>query len=219
MKANMASWLAHTQSGRTVDVINPDPEHIHLSDIAYGMSRIRRWNGQARVAGGRAEASVGQHKHAVVSGIRSGDLASFGIPRDGPLSAAVQRHLKVHDFPETFTGDIISPMKAAVAIAYGPIEDRIEEAIAAAIGIPRVRDAAALQAAHDVDRAAARSEALVLFPATAKLTDGNFSALQIGISEALVPHVLRSLSMTDDEVEAWITEAVLEEGGRPCLPR
>lgn len=218
MTVPMASWLAHMQSGRTVDVINPRPEDIHLADIAYGMSRIRRWNGQARLSGRKAEASVGQHKHAVICGIRSGDLAEFGAPARGPLSEAIQTHLKVHDFPEAFTGDIISPMKAAIAIAYGPIEERLEDSISTAIGIQRVTDPAALAIAHDIDRASARAEALILFPATARLTDGNFNAIQIGMSQALLPHVIRSLAMPDEDVETWVFQSIIETGGRPCLP-
>ena len=45
-------------SGRRLDILNPSPLDIEIEDIAHGLARVSRWNGQTR---GKHSFSVAQH--------------------------------------------------------------------------------------------------------------------------------------------------------------
>ena len=45
-------------SGRRLDILNPSPLDIEIEDIAHGLARVTRWNGQTR---GKYGFSVAQH--------------------------------------------------------------------------------------------------------------------------------------------------------------
>ena len=45
-------------SGRRLDLLDPSPLDIEISDIAHGLARVARWNGQTR---GDHAFSVAQH--------------------------------------------------------------------------------------------------------------------------------------------------------------
>src|SRR5260221_12087122 len=45
-------------SGRRLDLIDPSPLDIEIADIAHGLARVARWNGQTR---GAEIFSVAQH--------------------------------------------------------------------------------------------------------------------------------------------------------------
>ncbi|MGB1998953.1 MAG: hydrolase, partial [Candidatus Puniceispirillaceae bacterium] len=44
-------------SGRRLDILNPSPLDIEIEDIAHGLARVSRWNGQTR---GKHSFSVAQ---------------------------------------------------------------------------------------------------------------------------------------------------------------
>ena len=50
-------------SGRRLDLLDPSPLDIELEDIAHGLARVMRWNGQTRCPQGF---SVAQHSLLVV---------------------------------------------------------------------------------------------------------------------------------------------------------
>ena len=89
-------------SGRRLDLLNPSPLDIEIEDIAHGLARVARWNGQTR---GDHALSVAQHCVLVT------EIA-------GQLSPALTREEKLaallHDAPEYVVGDMISPFKAAL---------------------------------------------------------------------------------------------------------
>ena len=93
-------------SGRRLDLLEPSPLDIEIEDIAHGLARVARWNGQTR---GSHAFSVAQH--CVLVERLVADL-SPRLSRDARLMALL------HDAPEYVVGDLISPFKAAIGIDY-----------------------------------------------------------------------------------------------------
>jgi 5'-deoxynucleotidase YfbR-like HD superfamily hydrolase len=111
-------------SGRRLDLLNPSPLDIEIEDIAHGLARVARWNGQTR---GAHAFSVAQHCALVE---RLAAELSPGLPRPARLVALL------HDAPEYVIGDLISPFKAAVGIDYKDFERRLLTAIHIRFGLP-----------------------------------------------------------------------------------
>ena len=111
-------------SGRRLDLIEPSPLDIEIEDIALGLSRVARWNGQTV---GQNAFSVAQHSILVLT-IYS---------RRNPLACADKKlFVLLHDAPEYVIGDIISPFKAVMGGDYKSIENRLLEAIHMSVGLP-----------------------------------------------------------------------------------
>lgn len=111
-------------SGRRLDLLNPSPLDIEISDIAHGLARVARWNGQTH---GDHAFSVAQHCVLVEA------LALHfepSLPRQWRLAALL------HDGPEYVVGDMISPFKAAMGLDYKAFENRILEAVHVRFGLP-----------------------------------------------------------------------------------
>jgi 5'-deoxynucleotidase YfbR-like HD superfamily hydrolase len=116
-------------SGRRLDLLDPSPLDIEITDIAHGLARVARWNGQTK---GAYPFSVAQHC-LLVERITQ-DLRP-GLSRENRMAALV------HDAPEYVIGDLISPFKAAVGIDYKDFELKLLAAIHIRFGLPaRVSD-------------------------------------------------------------------------------
>lgn len=111
-------------SGRRLDLLNPSPFDIEIEDIAHGLARVARWNGQTR---GEHAFSVAQH--SVVVEDLTAHLAP-GLSAEGRLTALL------HDAPEFVIGDMISPFKAALGLDYRAFEARLEAAVHVRFGLP-----------------------------------------------------------------------------------
>jgi len=111
-------------SGRRLDLLDPSPLDIEIEDIAHGLARVARWNGQTT---GEHAFSVAQH--CVVVEQLAGALAPR-LARTGRLAALL------HDAPEYVIGDLISPFKAAVGIDYKDLEHRLLSAIHIRFSLP-----------------------------------------------------------------------------------
>lgn len=136
-------------SGRRLDLLAPSAADIDLHDIAHGLARVARWNGQTR---GPYILSVAQHSLLVEALL--GTIV--------PLASRADRLVALlHDAPEYVVGDLISPFKACVGGAYREVEDRLFTAILARFALPQP-DAALLGSIKRADRAAARLEAVLL---------------------------------------------------------
>jgi len=133
-------------SGRRLDLLDPSPLDIEIEDIAHGLARVARWNGQTL---GPEIFSVAQHSLLVEA------IASQLEP---DLARPVRLALLLHDGPEYVIGDIISPLKAVIGEAYQAVEARLLAAIHLRFGLPRP-DAAFKRSAKRADRAAAFLEA------------------------------------------------------------
>jgi 5'-deoxynucleotidase YfbR-like HD superfamily hydrolase len=111
-------------SGKRLDLLQPDPADILIEDIAHGLARVARWNGQTH---GAHAFSVAQHSLVVVDIV---DALEPDWPNRWRLAALL------HDAPEFVVGDLISPFKAAVGDAYKSVERRLLAAIHAAFALP-----------------------------------------------------------------------------------
>jgi len=111
-------------SGRRLDLLDPSALDIEIEDIAHGLARVARWNGQT---GGSHIFSVAQHSLLVEA------LARARVPR---LDRSRRLAVLLHDAPEYVIGDMISPFKAVIGDAYKAVERRLLAAIHRRFGLP-----------------------------------------------------------------------------------
>ena len=137
-------------SGRRLDLLDPSPVDIEIEDIAHGLARVARWNGQTI---GEHGFSVAQHSMVVE------ELVAHIQPTVDPkwrLAALL------HDASEYVIGDMISPFKAALGVNYKEFEERLEHAIHARFGLPAKVPVAIKKLIKQADRACAFFEATQL---------------------------------------------------------
>lgn len=174
-------------SGRRLDLLEPSPLDVEIEDIAQGLARVARWNGQTK---GEYAFSVAQHSLLVLEVHRRIDPA---------LSPKHQMICLLHDAPEYVVGDMISPFKAVVGGDYKSVENRLLEAIHLRFSLPvsisikdqkAVKKADTIAAFYEATRLAGFTEAeaikyfgrpqgispdrLPLSPWPAKLAEANF---------------------------------------------
>jgi uncharacterized protein len=111
-------------SGRRLDLLDPSPLDIEIEDIAHGLARVARWNGQTK---GDHAFSVAQHCVLVEQ--------IFAHCNDRP-SKQLRLVALLHDAPEYVIGDMISPFKAALGVDYKAFEHRLMAAIHIRFGLP-----------------------------------------------------------------------------------
>lgn len=111
-------------SGRRLDLLDPSPFDVEIEDIARGLARVARWNGQT--AGNHAF-SVAEHSVVVEC------IFSTLNPR---ASRADKLTALLHDAAEYVIGDMISPFKSALGLDYKSFEDKLEAAIHIRYGLP-----------------------------------------------------------------------------------
>jgi uncharacterized protein len=111
-------------SGRRLDLLDPSPLDIEIEDIAHGLARVARWNGQTK---GDHAFSVAQHCVLVT---RLFTHTNPHASREDKLAALL------HDAPEYVVGDMISPFKAALGVDYKSFENRLLSAIHLRFGLP-----------------------------------------------------------------------------------
>ncbi len=104
-------------SGRRLDLLDPSALDIEVEDIAHGLARVARWNGQTV---GAHIFSVAQHTLLVEA------LARARTPR---LGRTIRLAIMLHDAPEYVIGDMISPFKAVIGDTYKAVEARLLAAI------------------------------------------------------------------------------------------
>lgn len=136
-------------SGRRLDLLSPEPRDIEIEDIAHGLARVARWNGQTK---GDYAFSVAQHC-VIVTDI---------FTALWPSSTANERLAALlHDAPEYVVGDLISPFKTAIGLDYKAFELKLLKAIHERFGVGLLSVAAAA-AIKDADTIAAYYEATLL---------------------------------------------------------
>jgi hypothetical protein len=137
-------------SGRRLDLIDPSPLDIEIADIAHGLARVARWNGQTR---GPEIFSVAQHSLLVEAAFAAGAPQAGRGERLAAL---------LHDAPEYVIGDMISPFKAAIGGDYKLVETRLLGAIFLRFGLPPEMPTELVKAVKAADRLAAFLEATTL---------------------------------------------------------
>lgn len=134
-------------SGRRLDILNPSPLDIEIEDIALGLARVARWNGQTH---GEHPFSVAQHSVLVV------DLLPPATPPGCRLAALL------HDAPEYVTSDLVTPFKNVVGDGYRRVEVAVSEAVHVAFGLPGRLPPQWQRAIDEADHMAAYLEAIAL---------------------------------------------------------
>jgi 5'-deoxynucleotidase YfbR-like HD superfamily hydrolase len=137
-------------SGRRLDLLDPSPMDIEIEDIAHGLARVARWNGQTT---GEHAFSVAQHSVVVE------EIVAHVRPDVEPrwrLAALL------HDASEYVIGDMISPFKAALGVNYKDFEQRLENAIHTRFGLPAKTPSEIKALIKRADRACAFFEATQL---------------------------------------------------------
>ena len=137
-------------SGRRLDLLDPSPLDIEIADIAHGLARVARWNGQTK---GPEIFSVAQHSLLVEALFAARDVASS---REARLVALL------HDAPEYVIGDMISPFKAAVGGDYKLVEARLMRAVLIRFGLTAEPSEDLERRIKIADRASAYLEAITL---------------------------------------------------------
>jgi 5'-deoxynucleotidase YfbR-like HD superfamily hydrolase len=137
-------------SGRRLDLLEPSPLDVEIADIAHGLARVARWNGQTR---GSHAFSVAQHSVLVERLVC--DL-NPNLTRQARLMALL------HDAPEYVIGDLISPFKAAVGLDYKVMEARLQAAIHQRFGLSAIVPATLRTLFKKADHLSAYYEAVQL---------------------------------------------------------
>ena len=137
-------------SGRRLDLIDPSPLDVVIGDIAHGLARVARWNGQTR---GLEIFSVAQHSLLVEALFAAAEVSPRGQARLAAL---------LHDAPEYVIGDMISPFKVAIGGDYKLIEARLKRAVLVRFGLPAEPQDDLDRRIKIADRASAYLEATAL---------------------------------------------------------
>lgn len=134
-------------SGRRLDLLDPDPADVEIADIAHGLARVARWNGQ----------TTGTHAFSVAQHCLIVEEIAAALERKWP--PAWQLAALLHDAPEFVIGDLISPFKAAIGLDYKAFEYRLLAAIHRRFGLPETLPPDVQAAVKRADRVAAWFEA------------------------------------------------------------
>ncbi len=154
----MPAWQ-RMLSGRRLDLLDPSPLDIEIEDIAHGLSRLARWNGQTR---GDWAFSVAQHSLLV---------EAIASRRRSSISPRWQLIALLHDAAEYVMGDLISPFKAAVGADYKVLEASLQRAVHVRFGLPPEPPAELQRLIKRCDHAAAYMEATHLAGYTVREAD------------------------------------------------
>ncbi|MEQ1710138.1 MAG: HD family hydrolase [Hyphomicrobium sp.] len=137
-------------SGRRLDLLEPSALDIEIADIAHGLARVARWNGQ----------TVGDHAFSVAQHVLV--VEEIAAAQNRGWSARWRLAALLHDAPEYVIGDLISPFKTAIGLDYKAFENRLMEAIHVRFGLPPTLPVEVTAGIKAADRTAAYFEATCL---------------------------------------------------------
>lgn len=149
-------------SGRRLDLFDPTPVDVEISDIAHGLAFVARWNGQ----------TVGDWPYSVAE---HSLLVEWIYGQAHPRAAAKWRLAALlHDAPEYVIGDMISPVKAAVGPGYGAMDTRLTAVIHIRFGLPATLPVEIKKAIKKADTVSAWLEATQIAGFSEKEADRYF---------------------------------------------
>ena len=162
-------------SGRRLDLLDPSPLDVEIEDIAHGLARVARWNGQ----------TIGEHAFSVAQH----SLVVEDICRKLAPDWDRKRRLMalLHDAPEYVIGDMISPFKAALGLDYKAFELKLETAIHLRFGLPAQMPAVVKGVIKRADIICAYFEAIQLAGFTETEAKRYFGAPPRGMALKLKP--------------------------------
>jgi uncharacterized protein len=182
-------------SGRRLDLLDPSPLDVEIEDIAHGLARVARWNGQ----------TIGAHIFSVAQHTLLVDVITR--QRAGAVDRRLRLAVLLHDAPEYVIGDMITPFKAVIGDAYKETEKRLLAAIHLRFGLPTQLPDEVVDLIKAADRAAAHLEATALAGFSVTEAEGFF-----GPAPAL------PAALTQDFLSPWpaaeAEERYLEQFGR-----
>ena len=155
MQKKQRSWQ-RMLSGRRLDLLNPSPLDIEIEDIARGISRVARWNGQTS---GEYPLSVAQHSVIVAELLKS---YNENIEIKWQLAALL------HDAAEYIISDMITPLKSFLGEEYIQLEEKIQSAINLRFSLPSEIPKKIYKLIKNCDRQTAFIEAIQLAGFTLK---------------------------------------------------
>jgi len=188
VNAGVRAWQ-RMLSGRRLDLLDPSPLDIEIEDIAHGLARVARWNGQTD---GEYAFSVAQHSLLVEI------IASELEPK---LDRRFRLSALIHDAPEYVIGDLISPFKAALSLDYRAFEAKLLAAIHLRFGLPAELPDEVTKLIKRADRIAAYYEATCL-AGFARDEARRFFGQPRGLSPALVKGLSHLSPLPAADVEA-----------------
>jgi len=162
-------------SGRRLDLLDPSPFDVEIEDIAHGLSRVARWNGQTA---GEWAYSVAQHSVLVE---RLVGMLDRDLPQRWRLATLL------HDAPEYVIGDMITPFKSIIGPDYKTVEAALMRAIHLRVGLPAELPATVTRLIKRADRLAAYLEATQLAGFAASEARGFFGAPRTGLDIRIEP--------------------------------
>ena len=137
-------------SGRRLDLLDPSPLDVEIEDIAHGLARVARWNGQ----------TIGDHAFSVAQHCVL--VEELAVRLEPILAPKWRLAVLLHDAPEYVIGDMISPFKAAIGGSYKTVEHRLETAIHLRFGLPATIPAMIRTLTKRADHVSAFFEAIEL---------------------------------------------------------
>jgi 5'-deoxynucleotidase YfbR-like HD superfamily hydrolase len=150
VKANGPRAWQRMLSGRRLDLLDPSPLDIEIEDIAHGLARVARWNGQ----------TIGAHAFSVAQHSLEVERICRKLAPDWGKNERLMALL--HDAPEYVIGDMISPFKAALGLDYKAFEAKLEAAVHLRFGLPPHPSAAVKTTIKRADLICAYFEAVQL---------------------------------------------------------
>ncbi len=114
--AKQTKYSIGLSNGDFFDFENPEAHTFDIDVIAQALSKICRYNGH----------NDGDHHYSVAE---HSVYVSYLVPPEDAFEGLM------HDTSEAYTGDLQKPFKELIRHVYGPIEERIEAAIAKQFGL------------------------------------------------------------------------------------
>lgn len=180
-------WML-SKSGKELDLENPKVEDVDWNDIGEALAKTCRYGGHCR-----GFYSVARHSINVARLLKP-EMQIYGI---------------LHDAHESWTGDIIQPMKQLLGYQIKQIERRIDPVIFEAAGIPKPSDQvrAAVKAADLTMLATERRDLMAHLPdSTPWAIDGKVEPASFQI----VPNGSWQRDFTD--WLAWLNDCMNDDG-------
>jgi uncharacterized protein len=187
-------------SGRRLDLLDPSPLDIEIEDIAHGLARVARWNGQTK---GKHSFSVAQHAVLVerVAHFLLNDPAherGRAVALTRAETAEILMSVLLHDAAEYVIGDMITPLKSVLSTSYRDVEHRLMRVIHMRFGLSVEPTPKLMKLTKKADRIAAFYEATMLAGFTKAEAEPLFGN-QVRLPKAVL-ELLEPLATEDAEV-------------------